>query len=155
MVWALRAPCSGTDKVVLIGLANHADPAGENAWPSLSTLSEYAQVDRRNVRRSIDRLIAAGLVEKQVKAGGDQRVPVDKRPNRYKLSLNRGGVRALSPSTEGALVSERGGAGIPREGALAPPKPSLNRPEPRRSTREGFMFLAGTGWIPSEERKNA
>jgi hypothetical protein len=45
----------GTPKVVLIGIANHDGDGG--AWPAISTLGKYANVDERNVRRAIDKLV--------------------------------------------------------------------------------------------------
>jgi hypothetical protein len=39
MAWALRVPIGGSAKVVLLGLANHADPDGGQAWPCVDTLA--------------------------------------------------------------------------------------------------------------------
>lgn len=52
MVLALyHSKASATDKVVLLGIANHHGDGG--AWPSLETLARYANVSERQVSRSI------------------------------------------------------------------------------------------------------
>lgn len=35
--WALGVPVGGNEKVMLLGLANHAHPDGSNAYPALGT----------------------------------------------------------------------------------------------------------------------
>lgn len=46
-----HSKASATDKVVLLGIANHHGDGG--AWPSLETLARYANVSERQVSRSI------------------------------------------------------------------------------------------------------
>lgn len=50
----------GTDKVVLIGIANHHNPSDGTSWPSISTLAKYANASERSVSRSIANLVALG-----------------------------------------------------------------------------------------------
>jgi hypothetical protein len=50
----------GTDKLVLLGIANHDGDGG--SWPSIQTLAYYANVDVRNVQRSIDRIVPPPFV---------------------------------------------------------------------------------------------
>ena len=145
IAWALRRQdVRGTDKLVLIGLANHADPHGRNAWPAVSTLSVYASVDKRNVQRALSRLEDAGLIAVERNAGGNHDTPSDRRPNRYTLSMD--GVAPVSPRGV-TPPRERGGACITRGVADAPPEPSLNHPRTARGRGDGFTFLPGTGWI--------
>ncbi|WP_329055360.1 helix-turn-helix domain-containing protein [Amycolatopsis sp. NBC_01488] len=69
--WALtRAPIprdrrdASSLAVVLVGLANHADPDGRNAFPSLARLSRYTRLSERSVRyalRALEELDLAGL----------------------------------------------------------------------------------------------
>lgn len=87
MSWALDAPVSGTQKVVLIGIASHADRSGDNAWPSIETLAGYAHVDGRSVQRAINALIDMGLVMREVNGGGLARMADHMRPNLYRLSM--------------------------------------------------------------------
>jgi len=52
--WALNQPVGDpTAKLILIGLANHADREGRNAWPSVETLAEYAGCSVRTVHRHL------------------------------------------------------------------------------------------------------
>jgi hypothetical protein len=41
--------------IVLIGLANHADPQGRNAFPSIGTLVRYTRLSESTVRRCLQR----------------------------------------------------------------------------------------------------
>jgi len=75
----------GTAKLVLVGIANHDGDGG--AWPSVATLARYAGVDARHVQRAIARLVELGEIRRDVQAGGDERVPDHRRPNRYRFLL--------------------------------------------------------------------
>lgn len=76
----------GTDKLVLLGIANHEGDGG--AWPSLATLATYANVEIRTVQRSIDKLIQLGELKRDVQAGGLGNVPDHLRPNRYEVAVS-------------------------------------------------------------------
>ena len=95
--WALEAPVSGTQKVVLIGIASHADKFGDNAWPSIETLAGYAYVDARSVQRAIGDLIKAGFVTKLVNEGGNRQTANHMRPNLYRLNMSK--THAAPPLT--------------------------------------------------------
>lgn len=60
----LGAPVGGIDKLVLIGLANHAHPDLTQAFPSQKTLARYAHCSDRAVRYALDRLERAGFIER-------------------------------------------------------------------------------------------
>jgi len=77
----------GTQKVVLIGIASHADKYGDNAWPSIETLAGYAHVDARSVQRAINDLVKAGLLFKAMNEGGTRQTPGHMRPNLYRVSM--------------------------------------------------------------------
>lgn len=72
---------TGTDKVVLLGIANHDGDGG--AYPSVATLAKYANVSKRTVQNSINKLIELGEVRRHVNQGGNANTPRDQRPNRY------------------------------------------------------------------------
>jgi DNA-binding transcriptional ArsR family regulator len=65
MVWALNSqgPETPTEKLVLVGLANHSGASWE-CWPSLATLAEYAMISQRQVRRVLRSLESQGLIER-------------------------------------------------------------------------------------------
>jgi hypothetical protein len=120
-----HSKASGTDKVVLIGIANHDGDGG--AWPTIATLAKYSNVSERNTQRAIDRLIEMGEIVKHVQKGGNMSTRPDKRPNRYEVMVrcpadcdgtpqHRIGVSSVSErgvvgDTNGvSSVTERGGA---------------------------------------------
>jgi hypothetical protein len=76
----------GTDKVILLGIANHEGDGG--AWPRMSTLAKYANVNTRNARAAVERLVRAGEVARFVQQGGPRDMPDDERPNRYEVLLS-------------------------------------------------------------------
>lgn len=80
-----HSKAKGTNKLVLLGIANHAGDGG--AWPSVETLATYANVHERNVQRSIDKLVASGELRVHVQAGGTRETPDHRRPNRYDVNV--------------------------------------------------------------------
>lgn len=77
----------GTQKVLLIGIASHADRYGDNAWPSIDTLAKYAHVTPRAVQMALNDLVKAGLLFKAVNEGGSRQTAPHMRPNLYRLSM--------------------------------------------------------------------
>lgn len=75
----------GTDKLVLIGIANHDGDGG--SWPSHETLAKYANCSVTRVKQSIKTLVELGEIAVQVKAGGDSNTRNDRRPNLYMVTL--------------------------------------------------------------------
>jgi len=73
---------------VLVGLANHANEDGRNAYPSQELLAWYARKGDRSVRKDLDALEELGLIRR-----GNQRVveylPADKRPVVWDLALEQ------------------------------------------------------------------
>lgn len=78
-----HSKASGTDKVVLLGIANHDGDGG--AYPSIATLAKYARVSERAVQNSVNKLISMGEVRRFINAGGSANTPRDQRPNRYEI----------------------------------------------------------------------
>lgn len=71
----------GTDKLVLLGIANHAGDGG--SWPKVETLAKYANVTERAVQVSIQKLIKTGELLVERNGGGTRRTRGDNRPNLY------------------------------------------------------------------------
>lgn len=80
-----HSKASGTDKLILVGIANHAGDGG--AWPTIATLARYGNVTDRTVQRSIERLVALGELTVQVNAGGFGNLQRWERPNRYEVHV--------------------------------------------------------------------
>jgi hypothetical protein len=74
---------SGSDKLVLLGIANHDGDGG--AWPSITTLAKYANISERSVQTCIQKLINMGEITCHVNKGGNADTRGDRRPNRYEI----------------------------------------------------------------------
>lgn len=75
----------GTDKVVLLGIANHEGDGG--AWPSIATLAHYANVSQRTTQRSINALVAMGEISIDPRQGGTRHADPRYRTNLYHVML--------------------------------------------------------------------
>ena len=66
MVWVLELEGEVTtnEKFVLLGIANHAQPSGKGAFPSLETLSRYTRLSKSTVQRCVKKLVDQGLLTK-------------------------------------------------------------------------------------------
>lgn len=58
----------GTDKLVLLGIANHDGDGG--AYPSIETLGRYANCSRTRVKQALRNLVQIGEVVVYERAGG-------------------------------------------------------------------------------------
>lgn len=78
---------SGTAKLVLLELANHAKADGTAAWPSKATMAETAECDTKTVQRNLRKLEAAGWIRR-----GDQQLVAhlraDRRPVVYDIAMD-------------------------------------------------------------------
>ena len=74
MAWVIEhAPCSGSDFVVLLMIANHAHSDGTGAYPSIATLAKESRIKDRQVSNVLRNLEKQGLIETK-KQGGPHRV---------------------------------------------------------------------------------
>lgn len=136
-----HSKATGSDKLVLLGIANHDGDGG--AWPSITTLAKYANISERSVQKCVDRLIELNEVKRHLNKGGNAETRGDRRPNRYEILVRcpnecdgstRHGVKRTTQRgepqhTNGVNSSaERGDAGF----TLTIHKPSL---EPSVNTR--------------------
>lgn len=106
-----HSKATGTDKVVLLGIANHDGDGG--AWPTVATLAKYANVSERNTQRAIERLIEIGEIKRHMQQGGNASTRADKRPNRYEVLVRCPADCDGTPQHRNGVsfVSERGVAG--------------------------------------------
>lgn len=118
---------AGTTKLVLLGIANHDGDGG--AWPTRATLARYAVCSERHVKRCIQELVDAGLVEVEVNAGGTLAWRDDRRPNRYILHLDGGTHTSPRESDGGTSETPRGDTQVRDGGTPMSPKPSSNHPQ--------------------------
>lgn len=67
-VWAMRN-LKGAQKLVLVRIADHADPNGKNAWPSTARLSADCGLSERTVQTAVKQLIAKGVLSCEPQKG--------------------------------------------------------------------------------------
>jgi hypothetical protein len=111
--------CNPTQRLVLIGIANHDGDGG--AWPSIATLARYAGVSGRSVQYALAELEKKGYIERLIKKGGTENTPKELRPNRYIILWDE--VKPASPG-------DTGFTGVVKEASPPPvkeasPEPSL------------------------------
>jgi len=149
IVWALNDAPIPRDRrdassltVVLLGLANHADPFGRNAFPAVSTLVKYTRLSERSVQyalRALEELELIGTSDPEIVAAYVKRS--DRRPRGWDLAMHRtstpvdnsvDGVQTVRPADQHGVQTRRNGVqGTPSRGAELAPDPSLNRPKNR------------------------
>jgi len=103
-----NSKATGTNKLVLIGIANHEGDGG--SWPTIATLCKYANCSDTRVRRAIKWLIDEGELEVTKQAGGNANTRADRRPNLYRVLVPLYGGKRGSPRDDerGQLLAERG-----------------------------------------------
>lgn len=91
------------DRFVLYALADFANDKNE-AWPSLSTISEWTGYDRRTIIRALESLEASALIKRTRRARGDGSMT----SNTYTLQLHTRGssVSVTPPSDTQTLPSD-------------------------------------------------
>lgn len=146
--WALGVPgIPAAEKLVLIGIASHADRNGDNAWPSIATLAGYANVSERQAKRLVKTLAERGVISIDVQGGGNARTRDDRRPNLYRIETMNGDMRLFDGVTPTTPRDERGDtqradgvtSSAPRGDTAMSPEPSLNHPvEPSADTSPAF-----------------
>lgn len=75
----------GTDKLVLLGIANHDGDGG--AYPSIETLGRYANCSRTRVKQALRTLVELGEIVVYERAGGTVQTRPDRRTNRYAIKV--------------------------------------------------------------------
>jgi hypothetical protein len=133
-VWD-HGPCNGTDRMLLLALADHCDDAG-HAYPSMTRLAEKACMTERGARQVMRRLEAEGWVKTGIGGG------------RAKTSTYH--ILMLNPEQQ--TGNEKPGTVIPESGDRKPGtrmpetrnggsgEPSLNRQDPRAHARKAQIF---------------
>lgn len=102
-VWQ-HSQAQGTDRLVLLCIADSADSDGTNSWPGIDRIAERCKVDPRTVQRSISKLIAMGELDRQIQAGGNHKTRPDHRPNRYTVLMD--GAASASPRGSDGVTTE-------------------------------------------------
>jgi len=131
---------NGSERLVLIAIANHANERGE-CWPSVRTIAQEANVHYDTCRRSAAQLEKQGIVTRAIKQAPDERIPPDKRPNLWTIvgienphhPTNPDRLGQMTPGGQGSTGANRlndWGESSDPTGANGPSKPSMNLQEP-------------------------
>lgn len=127
-VWA-NAPLKGSHLLLLLAMADFANDDGTSIFPSLATLARKIRANEKTVRRGIDVLIAAGLLDRQKDA--TPRSPAHYRIRVENLAEVEGGQNVHPEGTEcpptGDKMSGQGGRDVRPEGVKMSTEPSTNR----------------------------
>jgi Helix-turn-helix domain len=131
--WAWGQPCSATQKLVLVALADHADHHG-SCYPSIGRVASRCGLSRRAVQKAIRGLESARLLSTQPKTGSRHTYALNLRtPIAGERETPVNGVP--TPGEYGSLppANRVHGRGEPRspKPPLTHSKPSFN-PQPRR-----------------------
>jgi hypothetical protein len=162
--WALNSAPIPTDRkdasalaIVLIGLANHADPTGADAFPSVDRLMAYGRVSRRTVQRALRSLEELGLISQGDTRYRDLKIErPDQRPQCYNLALSTGlsTGRATGRNADAPLISNGASAAPERgvnnvsTGRHADAQTVLNHQENRPARERAPMGARTTETLP-------
>ncbi|HEX3780063.1 MAG TPA: helix-turn-helix domain-containing protein [Pseudonocardiaceae bacterium] len=150
--WALNTAPIPTDRkdasalaIVLIGLANHADPTGADAFPAVERLMAYGRISRRTVQRALRSLEELGLISKGDNRYRDAKIGrPDQRPQCYNLTLSTG-------LSTGSGTGRRADAPLISNGASATTERGVSRNMTGRQ-HDARIVLNHPGNRPSRER---
>lgn len=95
--WVMdHSTAEGSDRLVLISIARHADQAGAGSWPSVATIAKECAVSERTVQRCLRSLAERRDITIELGAGGTAKTRGNRRPNRYLIV----GMTPVSPQEE-------------------------------------------------------
>jgi len=137
MTWVWdNSPVGGSERLLLLAIADCANDEGGNAWPSIATLARKCRIDGRTVQRIIRRLADAGHLTVVASAGG-------RGSNVYTVVMGQGGQSSTPPADCHPRQGATGGTATPphpRQAARAPlaqlRHPNVIEPSSNRSARE-------------------
>lgn len=149
MTWIWdNAPASGTELLMLLAIADHADDRGRNAWPSRATLARKTRLDERTVRRVTKRLEDSGQVVVERGSGRSHSnlytivmTPAQPVDNPIESGEEREADYPPGDSPRGNVPSERGPP-CPERRVTAPPEPSRTAQEPSSSPTSDRAFTS-------------
>ena len=122
MSWVWEQDLPTTKKMLLLAIADHADDDGDNAWPSKARLATKVGVMPGHVRRMLRELEDDGWITTARQRGGTLETPSDRRPNRYKINLERGCLQEPSSAQRGRMEApSRGRTQEPPRGCVGEP----------------------------------
>lgn len=134
----LAVPChkelTPLDKLVLVYLRWRQGPHS-TAWPSLGRIAADLQVHKRAALRSVNRLVAAGLVEKDQGHAGRGHA------SEYHVLLQkrRPGVTFSHATKSDPLSPEKGTSSTRKSDRMSPPSEQYEQKENERHSHTAFL----------------
>lgn len=110
--WVLdHSTTTGSERLVLISLANHARPDGTEAWPSIAQVAKEAGVHESTVKRCLRSLEERGFIQTEFNVGFPRR-RADRRTNSYTvvMTVENPAVHGGASRSTGAHLESNGGA---------------------------------------------
>jgi hypothetical protein len=148
-VWG-HSRSRGSERLVLLAIADHCDHDGRNAYPRMAGLAQKTGLSERTVRRSIRALEALGELVVEMNTGGNGQARPDHRPNAFQVVLphDTAGGHIDPPRTadggsdcppvtysRGVRLAGTGGQIVPPTGGHIDP-PNKEEPSLRRTVLE-------------------
>lgn len=147
MSWVFHhSEARGTDRLVLLAIADSANDHGREAWPSLATIARKAGIDRRTVSRCLLRLEEAGEL-RRVRHGGLSRQGGTS--NSYEVVMSEKQGRGAPSGEVPPLGASRPevGAQSPRSGGDSPHYPSRTIQPIRADAAESDDLAVGADLV--------
>ena len=129
LTWALNVQTgNGTNKLVLLLLADRYNDSDEIAWPPVAWLAERAELSRRTVQRALRELEEQGLIEHVGWRGRS----ADRQAKTYRLPIPNGASQChpMTSTTSRGVIHDVTGR---HSDALTIREPLVNR-APRKRT---------------------
>lgn len=132
--WA-RRDMTPTEKIVLLRIADHANPDGGNAWPSINRVSDDTGLSERAVRTALRSLERKGALVSEIGRG-------PRGTNRYSVVISSPTPRQEMPPAGNAPLHvvppavDAPGISRPKGGQELPPNLKKNYPKKSRTRSE-------------------
>jgi Helix-turn-helix domain len=151
IVWALNHAPVPRDRrdapslvLTLVGLANHANADGTDAFPSVARLVRYTRLSESTVRRALDALEELGLISPSDPAVIAAKIKrADRRPQGWNLAIHRSYPQAETEVSPRQVVEQHGVSAAGARGVISAgtrchgdTRNVLNHPPESRPSRE-------------------
>lgn len=134
------------EMLVALVLADHANPEGGNAYPSIPRIAAMTRLTQRSVIRSLQRLVALGVIAVTHEA-------TNRRPTVYGFrAFSRGDKLSPPNHARGDICDTLGVTFDPARGDMVSPEPLVNRQENRPTPPNPHVTPNGTSeWVAEAE----
>ena len=75
----------GSDRLVMLSLANHASKDTLECYPGVELVADESGLSKRRAQDALTRCVKAGWLWRKINGAPDERIPLDRRPNLYRI----------------------------------------------------------------------